>query len=118
MSTAMTLVVTRNVPGRFRGFLASCMLELAPGVYGVVRMKKPVRDRVWSVMLEWSVALPEDGGVLMVWPDRDAPSGIALRMVGWPKKELHDHEGVWLARSSLTAAHDLSDLPPADAEES
>ncbi len=27
----MTLVVTRNAPMRYRGFLASCMLELAAG---------------------------------------------------------------------------------------
>ena len=29
----MCVIVTRDVPARFRGFLASCMLEIAPGVY-------------------------------------------------------------------------------------
>ena len=29
----MTVVVTVNVEGRYRGFLASVMLEIAPGVY-------------------------------------------------------------------------------------
>lgn len=29
----MTVVVTRDVPDRFRGFLVSVMLEIAPGVY-------------------------------------------------------------------------------------
>ena len=28
---SMTVVVTRNVEGRYRGFLASVMLEVAPG---------------------------------------------------------------------------------------
>ena len=32
-SMAMCVIVTRDVPMRFRGFLASCMLEIAPGVY-------------------------------------------------------------------------------------
>jgi CRISPR-associated protein Cas2 len=29
----MTVVVTRDVEDRYRGFLSSVMLELAPGVY-------------------------------------------------------------------------------------
>ena len=29
----MTVVVTRDVEARYRGFLASAMLEIAPGVY-------------------------------------------------------------------------------------
>ncbi|TVR13365.1 MAG: type I-E CRISPR-associated endoribonuclease Cas2, partial [Planctomycetota bacterium] len=28
----MTIVVTNDVADRYRGFLASCMLEIAPGV--------------------------------------------------------------------------------------
>ena len=42
----MTVVVTRNVPGRYRGFLASCMLEVAPGVYTNPGMTRAVRERV------------------------------------------------------------------------
>ena len=66
---SMTVVVTRNVPDRFRGFLASCMLELAPGVYASPRMSKGVRDRVWRVCDEWQDELPLDGGILMSWKD-------------------------------------------------
>ena len=29
----MIVVITRNVPEKFRGFLASCMLEITPAVY-------------------------------------------------------------------------------------
>ena len=29
----MTVIVTRDVEPRYRGFLASAMLEIAPGVY-------------------------------------------------------------------------------------
>ena len=61
----MTIVVTRSVPDRYRGFLASCMLELAPGVYASPEMSRAVRDRVWAVCCEWSGLLAKDGGVLI-----------------------------------------------------
>ena len=107
---AMTIAVTRNAPGRFGGFLCSCMQEIAPGVYAAPRMKKAVRERVWKVMLEWAELLPEDGGVVLLWRSRSAPSGLGVRFVGWPKKELVEHEGVWLTLGSLTAAHDIEEL--------
>ena len=44
---AMTVVVTRNVEARYRGFLASAMLEVAPGVYVAPEMSKG--ERIWSV---------------------------------------------------------------------
>lgn len=97
----MTVIVTRNVPDRFRGFLASCMLELAPGVYTSPRMTTAVRDRVWSVCCEWAGIIPDDGGVLMTWLDKDAPSGQAVTMLGWPKKELAELNGAWLERRAL-----------------
>lgn len=46
----MTVVVTRNVEERYRGFLASCMLEIAAGVYTGPRMTTGVRDRVWIAL--------------------------------------------------------------------
>ena len=49
----MTVVVTRNVAPRFRGFLTSVMLEIAPGVYTGPRMSKGVRERIWNVMTQW-----------------------------------------------------------------
>jgi CRISPR-associated protein Cas2 len=121
----MTIAVTRNTPGRFRGFLCSCMLEIAPGVYAAPRMKAAVRERVWSVMVEWAELVPEDGGVVLFWQSDNAPSGMEMRTVGYPKKELVEHEGVWLTLTSLTAAHDVEELrevaateePPPDADD-
>ena len=46
----MCVIVTRDVPSRFRGFLASCMLEIAPGVYTQPDMSASVRERVWTVL--------------------------------------------------------------------
>ena len=103
---SMTVVVTRNAPDRYRGYLASCMLELAPGVYTSPQMTEAVRDRVWTVCCGWAGALPNDGGVLMTWRDKVEPSGQAVRVLGWPKKELVELDGMWLDRvetsSSLT----------------
>lgn len=96
----MTVVVTRNVPDRFRGFLASCMLEVAPGVYTSPGMTSGIRERVWSVCCEWAEAIPEDGGVVMTWQDRESPGQQAVLMLGWPKKEFTELNGVWLDRRS------------------
>ena len=95
----MTIVVTRNAPDRYRGFLASCMLELAPGVYTSPHMSRAVRERVWAVCGEWAGALPDDGGVLMTWLDKEQPSGQAVLVLGWPKKELVELDGLWLDRT-------------------
>jgi len=96
---SMTVVVTRNAPDRYRGFLASCMLELAPGVYTSPHMNEAVRERVWAVCCEWAGVLPDDGGVLMTWRERQEPSGQAVRVLGWPKKEFVELDGLWLDRT-------------------
>jgi CRISPR-associated protein Cas2 len=75
------------------------MLELAPGVYASPKMSDGVRERVWTVCCEWAGVLPDDGGVLMTWRDKNAPSGQAVRILGWPKKELVEADGMWLDRA-------------------
>lgn len=95
----MVVVVTRNAPDRYRGFLASCMLELAPGVYASPRMTKAVRERVWAVCCEWAQVLPDDSGVLMTWRDKRSPSGQSILCLGWPKKDIVEHDGIWVDRS-------------------
>lgn len=107
---SMTIAVTRNTPGRFNGFLASSMQEIAPGVYVAPVMKKSVRERVWNVMIEWSELLPDDAGVVLFWRNPDAPSKLSIRLLGWPKKEFVEHEGLWLTHRDLTEAHDVEEL--------
>lgn len=102
----MTVVVTRNAPDRYRGFLTSCMLEVAPGVYTSPRMSDGVRERVWEVCLEWSSELPTDGGVILTWRDAAQPSGQGLRIVGWPKIDIVDHDGIWVVRKDCLAEPD------------
>jgi len=106
----MTVISTRNLPGRFAGFLASCMQEVAPGVYAAPRMKASVRTRMWNVLLDWASLVPDDGGLVMVWTKSDAPSGMGMQMIGWPKKELVEYEGVWLTVGALTEQHDVDEL--------
>jgi CRISPR-associated protein Cas2 len=99
----MTLVITRNVPDRFRGFLASVMAEVTLGVYCGPAMTVAVRDRVWTVMTEWFEAIGEaDAAVVMTWPDARAPGGQAFRTLGVPRVELQAHDGMLLVRSELT----------------
>ena len=49
----MTIVVTRDVEARYRGFLTSVMLEIAPGVYVAPDLSAGVRQRVWDVVESW-----------------------------------------------------------------
>lgn len=118
-----TMVVTRDVPDRYRGFLASCMLEIAPGVYVAPRMTPAVRDRVWHVCEEWSGSLGQ-GGVVMSWVEKDLPGGLAIRTIGSPPRELCEVDGVLVARTRApdaepTNAPEAPRAPPApDAGES
>jgi CRISPR-associated protein Cas2 len=94
---ALTTVVTRDVEGRYRGFLTSVMLEVAPGVYVSPRMTAAVRERVWTVLSEWWYALG-NGTIVMIWADRKATGGLAIRPLGEPPKEIVDADGVLLVK--------------------
>ena len=93
----MTVVVTRDVAARFRGFLASCTLEVAPGVYTAPRMTKGVRERLWAVLADWHAQLG-GGSIVMTWKDPALPCGQGLRVLGVPPVDLCDHDGVVLSR--------------------
>jgi len=93
----MTVLVTRDVPDRFRGFLASAMLEIAPGVYTSPDMTRGVRERVWSVLADWFATL-QQGSVVMTWPSAPAPGGQAVALLGEPPKELFEADGILLVR--------------------
>lgn len=95
--SAMTVVVTRNVSDRVRGFLASSMLELAPGVYSGARMSPAVRQRIWQVLADW-FPFEKDASVVMVWEDSQRPGGHAVRVLGVPPVDLVDVDGLILAR--------------------
>jgi CRISPR-associated protein Cas2 len=93
----MTLVVTRDVEDRYRGFLASVMLELAPGVYTGPRLSRAVRERLWVVLRDWHCELRR-GGIVMTWRDSTAPGGQSVLTLGELRRDLVDVDGVLLVR--------------------
>ena len=97
----MTVVVTRDVEPRYRGFLSSVMLEIAPGVYTGPRMTKAVRERVWAVLSDWHATLNR-GAIVMTWRDASAPGGQRVLLLGEAPKELVDADGVLVVRRELS----------------
>ena len=93
----MTIVVTRDVESRYRGFLASAMLEVAPGVYVSPDLSHGVRERIWTVISTWYDVLNR-GAVVLMWRDSTASGGLALRHLGDPPKEIRDADGVLLVK--------------------
>ena len=96
----LTIVVTRDVQGRYRGFLGSVMLELAPGLYVSPRMNKGVRERIWEVMTDWHAQLGQ-GSITMLWRDKAAPGHLRTRQLGMPAKDLVECDGLLLARREI-----------------
>jgi len=93
----MTMVVTRNVSSRTRGFLASSMLELSPGVYSAPRLSVVVRDRILNVLKDWW-SYEQDASVIMIWADKSVPGGQAVWTRGLPAIDLAEIDGIFLAR--------------------
>ena len=95
----MVLVVTRNVEDRYRGFLTSVMLEVAPGVYVGPDLSAGVRHRVWRVLSEWWATL-RTGSIVMVWRDTKAVGHLQIQALGEPPKKIVDADGVLLVKRS------------------
>lgn len=92
----LALVITRDVEARYRGFLGSVMLELAPGVYAHPRMSAGVRERIWAVLSDWHDQL-RGGNIVMTWAETAAHGGLGLRTLGEPPKDIVAHDGMLLA---------------------
>ena len=95
----MTVVITRDVEARYRGFLASAMLEVAPGVYVSPDLSAGVRERIWTVIDNWYRTL-KSGSVVMIWRDRAVAGDLAMRHLGVPPKAICDADGVLLVKKS------------------
>ncbi|MEO5347762.1 MAG: type I-E CRISPR-associated endoribonuclease Cas2e [Magnetococcus sp. YQC-9] len=96
----MVVVITRGVEGRYRGFLSSIMLELAPGVYAHPRISAGVRTRIWGVLSDWHDQLHQ-GSIVMTWADIAANGGLGLATLGEPPKEIVSHNAMLLVRRAL-----------------
>ena len=93
----MTVIVTRDVEDRYRGFLSSVMLEIAPGVYTGPHITRRVRERVWAVLTDWHQTLGR-GSIVMTWRDAQAPGHQAVLSLGTPVRTLVDVDGLLLVR--------------------
>ena len=100
--SAMTVVVTRNVSSRMRGFLASTMLELAPGVYSAPRQSPAVRERIWKVLEEW-FDNEQNASIVMLWREPSMPGEQAVRTLGIPPVNLAEIDGLIIAHKPLDA---------------
>ena len=97
---SLVVIVTRDVVDRFRGFLASTMLEVAPAVYISPRMNAGVRSRIWKVLCDWHGDEPR-GSIVMVWRDANETGGVGIANLGSPPYELIEIDGMWLTQRSL-----------------
>ena len=93
----MTVVITINVEARYRGFLASAMLEIAPGVYTSPQMTEGIRTRMWGVLERWHSELG-NGSIVMTWRDPSAVGEQRILTLGEAPKEIVDADGVFLVK--------------------
>ena len=93
----LTIIVTRDVETRYRGFLTSVMLEIAPGTYVAPDMSAGVRKRVWGVLQSWWQELGR-GALVLVWRDTSAVGRLRIETLGEPPKTIVDADGVLLVK--------------------
>ncbi|MGD9861772.1 MAG: type I-E CRISPR-associated endoribonuclease Cas2e [Pseudodonghicola sp.] len=93
----LTMIVTRDVEARYRGFLTSVMLEISAGVYVAPDMSAGVRGRVWAVLSDWWRELGR-GSLVLVWRDTSATGHLRIETLGEPPKTIVDADGVLLVK--------------------
>jgi CRISPR-associated protein Cas2 len=93
----LTIIVTRNVEARYRGFLTSVMLEVSAGVYVAPDMTKGVRERTWAVLSDWWLALGT-GSLVLVWRDTSAIGNLQIQTLGEPPRDIVNADGILLVK--------------------
>ena len=88
-----TMIATRDVLPRVRGFLASCFLEVSSGVYFSNQINPKVRQRILDVLMEWYEEKPQ-GGVVILWPNNEVEGGLEYKVIGQAPRELVNLNGV------------------------
>lgn len=93
----MTVIVTRYAEPRYRGFLGSVMLEIAPGAYTSPDLSRAVRERVWTVLTDWYSQLGR-GSIVMTWRDNKASRRQTVSGLREPPKSIVDANGLLLVK--------------------
>ncbi len=78
---SLTVLITRDVEDRYRGFLASTMLEASAGVYVSKSLTPRARDKVWLVVTDWHALLGR-GSLTLLYPDSTCDGGLAVKILG------------------------------------
>ena len=92
---SMTVLVVRNASPKLCGFLASSMLEMSAGVYVLVRMSASVRDLIWDVVESWK---DPNTSAVMLWRDSQNPNLVSSKLVGTPRIELVEIDGMFVSK--------------------
>lgn len=90
---AMTVLITTNVEDRYRGFIRSCMPEVDSGLYLSNSLSANARDRLWDILSEWHASL-RNGSLILIYPDKKAPSGLQIRKLGGQNDKYVDLDGI------------------------
>lgn len=93
----MTVIIVVDVADRYRGFCASIMPEIAPGVFVSPELSRAVRERLWTVLDGWWSGMP-GGSIVLTWRDDAAPGRLGLLTLGLPKRTLVELDGALLVR--------------------
>lgn len=94
---SLTVVITRDVEDRYRGFLSSAMLEAAAGTYISKCLTPRARDKVWKVVTDWHGELGR-GSLTLIYPDSASDGGIAVHSVGIPTRRPVSIDGALLMK--------------------
>jgi CRISPR-associated protein Cas2 len=94
---SFTVIVTCDVQPRYRGFLASVMLEIAPGVYVSPRLNPPARERLWETLEGWYKHLSR-GSIVMIWRSTKSAGRINALTLGVARRNIIEYEGLLLTR--------------------
>ena len=94
---AITVIITRDVEARYRGFLTSVMLEVSAGVYVSPDMSAGVRKRVSQVLSSWYGALGR-GAIVIIWRDTQTTGNLRIETLGEPPKKIVDADGILLVK--------------------
>ena len=97
---SLTVVVTCDVEFRYRGYLASIMLEIAPGTYVSPRLNRAAREEMWKTLEDWHRALLR-GWIVMVWADKRLPGKTGMLMLGTPSRTFVEVDNMILTKRPL-----------------
>ena len=92
----VTMIVTRALPDRWRGFLQSVSLEIGIGVFLSPDMRSSVRKRVWEVATDW-FQYQDGGSFVMAWVETGRVHHLSL---GEAPRQILFYDGIPIATLS------------------